>query len=294
MPSALSERLETARSLSELSTFRIGGPARLFVEVRTLEEMKEALLYCRQNHLAFFILGKGSNCLFHDRGFDGLVIANHITFCERRFPDVHVGAGYSFSLLGSQTAKEGWGGLEFASGIPGTVGGAIYMNAGANGADTSQTLKEVTFLTDEGTLLALKREELQFGYRFSSFQQKRGAIISALFTLFPSEGAKEKQQALIAHRQRTQPYRDPSAGCVFRNPAGHFAGALIESSGLKGARVGGAEVSSLHANFIVNRGGASAEDVLKLAALIQRQVKEKSGVELELELRSIPCQEGGK
>jgi UDP-N-acetylmuramate dehydrogenase len=250
------------------------------------------LFYCHTTHLPFFILGKGSNSLFDDRGFDGLVIANKIAFCDFSFPLIRVGAGYSFSLLGTQTARAGWSGLEFASGIPGSVGGAIYMNAGANGKEVCSVIKEVTYITAEGEELLFKKEDLSFLYRFSSFQKKAGAIASALFELVPSEIARQKQLEIIDYRTKTQPYSDKSAGCIFRNPSLGSAGALIEQSGLKGQRIGGAEVSCVHANFIVNKGGATAQDVLALASFVSQVVKEKTGVELTREVRCIPFQLG--
>lgn len=281
-------QFEVDKSLSKLSTFGIGGPARFFIEVQKVEELQALMTYCGTQQLPFFVLGKGSNSLFDDRGFDGLVILNKIGFCQFDWPLVHVGAGYSFSLLGAQTARKGWAGLEFASGIPGSVGGAIYMNAGASGAETCESLIEVTFINDKGQIEILKRDQIEFSYRFSSFQKRLGAIASAKFLLHPSEEARKKQLGIVEYRTRTQPYGDKSAGCVFRNPESHSAGALIQQSGLKGTRIGGAEVSTLHANFIVNKGGATSQDILKLAALVKNTVKEKTGVEMEMEIRCIP------
>jgi UDP-N-acetylmuramate dehydrogenase len=246
------------------------------------------LAYCDAQKLCFFILGKGSNTLFDDRGFDGLVILNKIAFCQFDWPIVHVGAGYSFSLLGAQTARKGWAGLEFASGIPGSVGGAIYMNAGASGFQTCETLIEVTFVNQKAELEVLKKEQMEFDYRSSSFQKLKGAVASAKFLLHPSESARKKQLGIIDYRTRTQPYSEKSAGCVFRNPKTCSAGALIQQSGLKGKRIGGAEVSTMHANFIVNKEGATSKDILELAACVRNAVKEKTGVEMEMEIRCIP------
>jgi UDP-N-acetylmuramate dehydrogenase len=277
------------KPLSEISTFGIGGTARYFIEVTSPEQLLQAITVCTRDNIAFLVIGKGSNVLFDDRGYHGLVILNKISFCRFENHEVEVGAGYSFSLLGTQTARKGLAGLEFASGIPGSVGGAIYMNAGADGKETYETLKEVTYLAEDGSFLRLKKEELSFSYRFSSFQKKRGVIVAARFCLQPSSEARQKQLKIIDYRTKTQPYTDKSAGCVFRNPhLSPSAGALIEKAGLKGMKRGGAEVSLLHGNFIVNTGGATAEDVRELIALVQKGVKEKMGVELELEIRSIP------
>lgn len=280
--------LQAHKPLKEVSTFGIGGPARLFTIVSCVEEMQRALQYSFREKIPFFVLGKGSNCLFDDKGFDGLVIQNKISYLEMEGERVDVGSGYSFSMLGLKTAKHQLSGLEFASGIPATVGGAIYMNAGANGKETGDHLEEVLFATEEGELISYRKKDLVFAYRYSSFQNMKGAILSAKFGLTPSPTARDKQFTIIEYRKKTQPYQDPSAGCVFRNPEGVSAGALIEKTGLKGFSIGGAEVSPMHANFIVNRQNASARDVLALAKEVERLVKEATGVNLEMEIRCIP------
>ncbi len=283
-------RIEEGRSLKELTTFAIGGPARFFCEVTSIETLSEALQYCHQRQIPFFILGKGSNTLFDDRGFDGMVILNKIFHMEQNGPIVDVGAGYSFSLLGVQTARKGWSGLEFASGIPGSVGGAIYMNAGASGGETFTTLSTVTFVDIFGEIHVYPKEGLKWGYRHSSFQNMKGAIAAARFELAPSDEARKKQLSIVDYRTKTQPYGAMSAGCVFRNPAPESAGALIEKCGLKGFRIGGAEVSGLHANFLINSGGATAKEILALAHHVQEVVKEKTGTVLEMEVRVVPYQ----
>lgn len=276
------------KPLSELSTFGIGGIARYFIEVQSIDQLQEVISQCAQENLPFHLIGKGSNSLFDDRGFDGLVILNKIAFCEIEENTVSVGAGFSFSLLGVKTARRGLSGLEFASGIPASVGGAIYMNAGANGSETADVLSEVTFIDAEGKIHLLPRRELAFSYRYSAFHEKKGAIAAAKFSLIPDDSARKKQLDIIAYRTKTQPYGDKSCGCVFRNPEGASAGALIDQCGLKGKRMGEAEVSSLHANFIVNRENARAEDVLELARHVKEHVKAKTGIELEMELRVVP------
>lgn len=279
------------KSLATLSSFGIGGPASLFIEIKTIEEMLLLRLYINQNQLPCWMIGRGSNALFDDRGFDGLVILNAIRFCRFNKGAIEVGAGYNFSLLGSQLSRSGWSGLEFASGIPGSVGGAVFMNAGASGSETCDHLTEVSYVDQEGKLIHKKKSELTFSYRFSSFHENKGMIVSANFQLKKKDDAKKKQLAITKYRIATQPYGELSAGCIFKNPMGEkSAGALIERSGLKGRRVGGAEVSTLHANFIVNRGGAKATDVLELAKVIRTVVLKKTGVDLEMELRPIPYQ----
>ena len=280
-------RFEEGRLLKEFTTFGIGGPARYLVEVKTIAELQEAILECNQKQLRYFILGKGSNTLFHDKGFDGAVILNKIHFLEENEGKFYAGAGYSFSLLGSQTARKGWSGLEFASGIPGTVGGAVFMNAGANGNETFKTLTEVTFVNEKGQIEILPKSELKWGYRWTLFHERKGAIAAARFELQTSSEARQHQLTLIDYRTKTQPYSDQSAGCVFRNPKDSSAGKLIQDCGLKGIFIGGAEVSSMHANFIVNKGSATAQDVLSLAKLVQTTVQEKTGHLLEMEIRVI-------
>jgi UDP-N-acetylmuramate dehydrogenase len=285
------EFLSTAKReqpLSSYSTFGIGGPARYLLEVFTKEELCAAVKEAYQNGIPFILIGKGSNCLFDDKGFDGLVIINKIAYVTLKDAEFEVGAGYSFSLLGVQTARKGWSGLEFASGIPASVGGAIYMNAGANGGETKDCLTEVCYLHPQGEMEIFLRDQIEFRYRYSSFQNMRGAIVSAKFTLVKQEGAREKQLGIVHYRTHTQPYGDKSAGCVFRNPTGHAAGALIEKCGLKGIALGGAQVSTLHANFIINKSQATAEDVVQLAQHVAHTVKEKEGIELEMEIRRIP------
>lgn len=277
--------------LSKLTTFGIGGYARYFVEVRTIHDMQEILQFCHHQNLPFFILGKGSNLLFDDRGFNGVVIANRIDFFTQPEESIfHVGAGYSFSLLGSQTARKGWSGLEFASGIPGSVGGAIFMNAGANGHEACECLLSVDFISNEGELQHLPREALSFSYRTSPFQSMKGAIVGATFKLAPLQSARQKQLEIIQYRTKTQPYSEKSAGCIFRNPVCQAAGALIDNANLKGQAIGGAKVSDKHANFIVNTGTATSQDVLTLIRLVQEKVKEQTGTDLESEVRYIPYQ----
>jgi len=275
-------------SLSKYATLQIGGPAQFLVEVTTDEEAKEALHFAKERHLPFFVVGKGSNCLFDDRGFAGLVIVNKIHDIAFAGDRVTVGGGYNFSLLGAKTARNGLTGLEFASGIPGTVGGAIYMNAGAGGYETKDTLDEVVFLTKEGEERRYTKDALSFAYRTSSFQQMEGIILRATFCLQKDTGAKERQIAMVSYRTSTQPYGEKSAGCVFRNPTCKGAGAVIDACGLKGMAIGGAAVSNMHANFLINKNGASASDFLALIDCVKKTVFDKTGEKLEMEIRKVP------
>ncbi len=279
---------ECGKRLSELTTFGIGGPARYFAIASSKEELQTMLEYCHRSGLPFFILGKGSNCLFDDRGYAGLVIQNKIDFLENKENLFQVGAGYSFARLGGQTARQGWTGLEFASGIPATVGGAIFMNAGANGQETADCLMEVVCVSETGELVRFARHTLLFGYRTSSFHQWKGAIVECVFALERSEEAKRRQKELLDYRLKTQPYGDKSAGCAFRNPTSSSAGYLIDRCGLKDFQVGGAAISNAHANFIVNRGSATAADVQELMQQVKQKIYSQTGIQLEAEIRIVP------
>lgn len=275
------------KALSELSTFRIGGVADYFIEVKEANTLSDVLQFCVKENIHYIVLGKGSNCIFEDEGFRGLVILNKIDFIEQIGNLFRVGAGYNFSLLGTQSARSGFSGLEFASGIPATVGGAVFMNAGANGKETCDHLVSVEYMQEEGSLICFQKDELHFSYRHSSFQGMRGAIVAATFALEPVEGARKRQIEIIDYRKKTQPLNEPSCGCIFKNPEGASAGALIEKSLLKGVFCGGVKVSEKHANFIVNMGNGSAKDVLDLIQVIKNRVKEQTGFELQEEIRVI-------
>lgn len=279
-------QIQHNRSLSEFSTFGIGGPIRHFLEVTSLEAMQEAFSFARGKNLPVLIVGKGSNSLFPDGVFEGLAIQNKISFCDIDQTTVSVGAGYSFALLGIQTAKKHLAGLEFASGIPASVGGAIFMNAGANGFDTFQCLSSVTYCHLDGQVTTYPKEALEWGYRKTVFHRWQGAIISATFSLREEVNASLRQKSWVEQRIKTQPLKEKSIGCIFRNPSPDMpAGRLIEECGLKGYRRGGAEVSMVHANFIVNRGRAMASDVMALISHIERVVFEQKGIRLEVEVR---------
>ena len=275
------------KRLSEVSTFKIGGECLFFVEVRTRALLKEVFQFIQIKKCPFYILGKGSNTVFDDRGFSGVVISNKMDNLEILRDEVRVEGGYSFSLLGTKMSRGHLAGLEFASGIPGSVGGAIFMNAGAGGQETKDCLVSVDYMTFSLECKTYQKEELEFGYRYCSLQKERGMILGATFKLQSSPLAKEKQRRLMDYRLNTQPYKDPSVGCIFRNPEGGSAGALIEKCHLKGVRVGGAEVSTLHANFIVNREGATQKEVLELSQIVESQVFKESGIKLEREARFI-------
>jgi len=275
-------------SLKKYTTFKIGGNAKFFAEPNDIEEIRILFAWCREFKIPYFILGKGSNVLFDDEGYGGLVIK------LSKF-----NAGNSLHSLIQTAANQGLGGLEKLEGIPGTIGGAIFMNAGAHGQQISDCIKSVTSITANGEVITRTREECGFSYRSSIF--KNEIILSAEFDFIPipKEVINKNRKEVLAWRKSKQPLQYPNAGSIFKNPytpsafgshpskRGEFiqsAGALIEACGLKGLSVGGAQVSELHANFIVNKGDATAKDVKALMEKIIQNVKETHGVELKAEI----------
>lgn len=279
---------ERRRELRSFCTLGIGGAADYFYEAKSLEGLTKALSKARAEKIPTLVIGKGSNTLFDSRGFAGLVIYNNVQAIEFAPGSVFVAGGYAFARLGLVTARRDLSGLEFAAGIPGSVGGAVFMNAGAMGCDVAGALAECLWIDGEGRMQRSKREDLAFDYRYSPFQDSGGVIVGAKFRLEEDPTAKKRCQEMLQRRLATQPYGEKTAGCFFRNPGEKCAGALIDAAGLKGRRIGGAMVSPLHANFIVNAGGATSGDVLELIALIQEAVIARFGCSLHLEVSLIP------
>lgn len=270
--------------LAEHTTWKIGGPADLFLIPDNDEELAAALALLHRHGVPWYVLGRGSNTLVSDKGVRGAVIKLGDGFDEVHFDGgtVSAGASYSFIKLSVMAGKEGLTGLEFAGGIPGTVGGAVYMNAGAHHSDISRILQSADIIWEDGSRSVFGKEEMAFSYRHSILHQKKGIVTRAVFRL-ESGDRKEIAAAMASYkdrRLRTQPLQMPCAGSVFRNPPGDHAARLIEAAGLKGLREGAAEVSRLHANFIVNHGGATAEDVLTLIRRVQQKVEEIYGIAL--------------
>ncbi|MBI2624507.1 UDP-N-acetylmuramate dehydrogenase [Candidatus Parcubacteria bacterium] len=285
-------------SLVPLTTFRVGGPARFFARVRSSEEAAEALSWAEARSMPVFVLGGGTNVLAADEGFPGLVIKVENTDFEMQSDgSVTVGAGVPMGRVVQEAAKAGLTGFEWAAGLPGTVGGAIFGNAGAFGHATGEFIREVTVIGSAGVIggsdpTILAPPEVQFRYRWSNFKEWPGTVIfRGVFQLKtdndPASITAEIQRVMAA-RCAHQPLGDRSEGCIFKNPsAKQLAGKLIDECGLKGVRVGGAEVSRKHANFIVNIGSATARDIMQLILLIKQRVYEKTGIELEEEVRYL-------
>lgn len=287
--------------LCAFTSYRVGGAAEFYVAPRNLEALQASLKYAKDNDLSITTLGAGSNLLVSDRGLPGLVIATrhlrHSHF-DPHTGQLTVAAGESIPSLAWEAAQLGWQGLEWAVGIPGTVGGAVVMNAGAHSSCIAEMLVSAQVLSPDGTLETFTPSQLGYSYRSSLLQgsespaERRCQRIVTQATLQLKPGADPAQVLAITkehkhHRLSTQPYNFPSCGSVFRNPKPYSAGWLIEQTGLKGYQIGGAQVAQLHANFIVNRGGAKASDIFCLIRHIQHQVQEQWSIWLEPEVKMI-------
>lgn len=277
--------------LKNHTSFKIGGNAEMFVTVSNISQLKAVLCTCKQNDIPLFILGRGSNLLISDNGMRGVVLNLDGEFKEISLKEntITCGAATNLTKLCTFALSESLSGLEFAYGIPGSVGGAVYMNAGAYGGEMKDVVEEVTHITREGEVVTLSADELDFSYRHSVYKDCDNIIISAKFSLTPAESVdiKSKMDDFMNRRRTKQPLEFPSAGSVFKRPQGNFAGTLIEQCGLKGATVGGAQVSEKHAGFIINIGGATCQDVLDLVKLVQDTVQENTGYFLEREIIHI-------
>ena len=273
------------------TTFRIGGPAACFVRPQDAGQVERILHICRENEVPWFILGNGSNLLVSDRGFDGVIIQIYRNMSRIQVSGHHmtVQAGALLSAVAKQALREGLSGLEFASGIPGTVGGAVVMNAGAYGGEMKDVVESVTVLDEEGAVRKLAREELQMGYRTSLVKKKGYTVLEAVLKLNDGDPAaiSARMEELKEQRVSKQPLEYPSAGSTFKRPEGYFAGKLIMDSRLRGFLVGGAQISVKHCGFVINTGDATAEDVVRLIRQVQDIVYEKFHVKLEPEVRFL-------
>lgn len=275
--------------MREYTTFKTGGPADLLVEPQSIEQLIFVLRLFSREQLPFVLLGNGSNVLVTDAGIRGAVIHLGGAFAklEEREGKIVSQAGARLSSLVIFSLNRGYVGLEFAGGIPGTVGGGVYMNAGAYGGEIRAVCRWSQEMLPDGTLVRREGVSQGFGYRTSVFQHTDGVIVRACFALQPGDPGiiRETMRELMTRRTASQPLDLPSAGSAFKRPQGGYAAALIESAGLKGLTVGGAQVSEKHAGFVVNRGGATAADVLELLRQVQQRVLEHSGIRLEPEIR---------
>lgn len=278
------------------TTFKIGGPAAFWCAPRNAAELRRILQHCRAQGVRVYLLGNGSNTLFDDAGFDGAVVdmrgLNEMkaSDADTELVRITAGAGQTLGRLCSKAQTLGLTGLEFACGIPGTVGGAVYMNAGAYGGELKDVLESVTFLDSDLQLRTLPAADLKMGYRTSLFEENPDwCILSATVVLRHGDGAAvlARMQELLGRRKDKQPLEWPSAGSTFKRPQGAFAGKLIEECGLRGFTVGGAQISEKHCGFVINRGGATCADVVALTEQVSRIVRDKTGFVLEREIRVV-------
>ncbi|MDI3297714.1 MAG: UDP-N-acetylmuramate dehydrogenase [Bacillota bacterium] len=275
--------------LARHTTLRIGGPADFFVEPETETALRALLSLCREYGVDVHFLGQGSNVLVPDEGVRGVVLTTRRLFnrCTFAGTEVTVGSGYALGRLVQLSLERGLGGLEPLAGIPGTVGGAVFMNAGTAAGTIGDRLVWARLLDLAGEESLLSREEMGFGYRTSRLQQEPGRLVAEVRLRLEEapQVSADLLRAAAARRRRTQPLSYPNAGSIFRNPPGDYAGRLIEAVGAKGLAVGGAQISPLHANFIVNTGGATAADVLELMRIARGLVRERFGLTLVPEIR---------
>lgn len=273
------------------TTFRIGGPADCFIRPQDAGQVERILHICRENGMPWFVLGNGSNLLVSDQGFPGVIIQifRNMSTIRVNGERLVVQAGALLSAVASRALKEGLSGLEFASGIPGTMGGAVVMNAGAYGGEMKDVIESVTVLDGDGKVRCLTREELQMGYRTSLVKKEGYTVLEAVLKLEQGDPAviSARMEELKEQRVSKQPLEYPSAGSTFKRPEGYFAGKLIMDSGLRGFQVGGAQISQKHCGFVVNTGDATAQDVVQLISQVQDIVYEKFQVKLEPEIRFL-------
>ncbi len=285
------DRILTSEHMNRHTTFRIGGPADVFAVPRTVEEAVEIVRICREQGVPFYVIGNGSNLLVSDEGYRGVIVQIYKNMSEISVigDTMTVQAGAMLSVMAKRALEHGLAGFEFASGIPGTVGGAVVMNAGAYGGEMKDVLEEVTVLTEDGAVKAVPAEELELGYRHSVIPQKGWIVLGAKLR-FQEGDSKEisaRMEEMKERRVSKQPLDLPSAGSTFKRPEGNFAGKLIMEAGLRGFSVGGAQVSEKHCGFVVNRGGATAEDVYRLIGEVTARVREHSGITLEPEIKML-------
>ena len=287
------KKLSFDRPMAQYTTLRVGGNCEVLYRADDTEELQQVITYLNREGIPYFLVGRGSNLLITDKGLSGVVIMllgplAAIQQEKRDESTVLTGAGLSLADLISHCRISGLGGLECYAGIPGTVGGAVAMNAGAYGEEFGARVQEVRLITPKGNLEIKDHAQLEFTYR--NFEMEKGSVIISTRLKLNRESEKTVAQCIadyLIKRKQSQPLEYPSAGSVFKNPPGEYAGRLIENAGLKGRSIGGAMISDKHANFIINTGGASAKDILDLLNLARSEVKKRTGIELEPEIKML-------
>ncbi len=285
------EQVKKDEPMKSHTTFRVGGPADYFVTPQTAEEVEKVIETCTQEKVPYYIVGNGSNLLVSDKGYEGVIIQIYKQMNQVKVEgaQIHAQAGALLSMIAKRALDAELTGFEFAAGIPGTLGGACVMNAGAYGGEMKDVLKSVTVLTDKGEVKTLAKEELELGYRTSVIAKKGYIVLEAVLEL--QKGEKEKIQAVMddlkERRVTKQPLEYPSAGSTFKRPEGYFAGKLIQDAGLRGFQVGGAQVSEKHCGFVINKDQATASDVMNLMNQVSDKVYEEFGVRLQPEVKRL-------
>lgn len=285
------ENVRRQEPMSLHTTFRIGGPADLFVMPGSIQAVADSIRICKETQTPYAVIGNGSNLLVSDAGYRGVIIqiGRNLNQITGNGEEIRAQAGAMLSVIAKTALLESLTGFEFASGIPGTLGGAVVMNAGAYGGEMKDVLTEVTVLTREGEIRTIPAEKLELGYR-TSLAAKNGWIILEAVLRFQkgdAEVIRSRMEELKVQRVTKQPLDLPSAGSTFKRPEGYFAGKLIMDAGLRGFTVGGAQISEKHCGFVVNKGGATAEDVRNLICAVQKKVQEDAGVKLEPEVKFL-------
>ena len=277
--------------LSAHTSFKIGGPCDIFIYIGNSDDLKDIIFLLKKENIPYMIIGNGTNLLVHDEGIDGAVIrlCGDFEKIEIDNCDIIAGAAAKLADVCKKARDNSLTGLEFAYGIPGSAGGAVYMNAGAYSGETKDVTQSVTYLDNEGNIREYSTEELDFSYRHSIFKKTGEVILFARFSLSSGERKQidDKMKDIMQRRIDKQPLEYPSAGSVFKRPPGQFAGTLIQECGLKGRSVGGAQVSEKHSGFIINMGNATCNDVLSLVKIVQDTVREQTGTSLEREMIDI-------
>ena len=285
------EQVKIEEPMKNHTTFRVGGPAAYFVMPRTAEEVAKVTELCAQENVPYYIVGNGSNLLVSDKGYDGVIIQiyKQMSQVEVKGREIYAQAGALLSMVAKRALDTELAGFEFAAGIPGTLGGACVMNAGAYGGEMKDVLKSVTVLDKDGNVKKLAKDELELGYRTSVIAKKGYIVLDAVIEL--KEGKAEQIKALMddlkERRITKQPLEYPSAGSTFKRPEGYFAGKLIQDADLRGFQVGGAQVSEKHCGFVINKDGATASDVMELMRQVSDKVYDKFGVRLEPEVKRL-------
>ena len=285
------ERVWAEEPMKDHTTFRAGGCARYLVEPEDAAQLSAVVNACREQDVPYYVVGNGSNLLVSDEGYDGVIIHLFKNMSEIRVEGERMilQAGALLVRAASTACREGLSGLEFASGIPGTVGGALVMNAGAYGGEMKDVASRVTVLTAEGTIREYTKEEMAFGYRRSRLTEEESIVLEAEFALRPgrTEEIRARMEELKEQRVAKQPLEYASAGSTFKRPEGYFAGKLIEDAGLRGFRIGDAQVSEKHCGFVINRGNATASQIAEVIRQVQDRVYERSGVRLQTEVKFL-------